>query len=183
MDPDLQDSTYVPQSPDLSADEPEQQPHPQHLYRGSISHISPFVTPTDSKATFNFPQSTAQPFNAPPTFFGTMKQEPDYEEEDDYSQSNRAKAPLKKKMKAEAANGGGPAFAEGIEVKTKFPVARIKRIMQADEDVGKVAQVTPVAVCKFSLFPLSWWLEFELTAGMCFFNILPGTNSKSKFSL
>lgn len=38
----------------------------------------------------------------------------------------------------------------GIEVKTKFPVARIKRIMQADEDVGKVAQVTPIAVCKSS---------------------------------
>ena len=35
-----------------------------------------------------------------------------------------------------------------VEVKTKFPVARIKRIMQADEDVGKVAQVTPIAVCE-----------------------------------
>ena len=42
-----------------------------------------------------------------------------------------------------------PGVAEGIEVKTKFPVARIKRIMQADDDVGKVAQVTPTAVCKF----------------------------------
>lgn len=43
----------------------------------------------------------------------------------------------------------------GIEVKTKFPVARIKRIMQADEDVGKVAQVTPIAVCTLRalLFP------------------------------
>ncbi|KDN43694.1 histone-fold-containing protein [Tilletiaria anomala UBC 951] len=30
----------------------------------------------------------------------------------------------------------------------KFPVARIKKIMQADEDVGKVAAATPVAVCK-----------------------------------
>ena len=40
----------------------------------------------------------------------------------------------------------GPSF--GIEIKTKFPVARIKRIMQADEDVGKVAQATPTAVCK-----------------------------------
>lgn len=39
---------------------------------------------------------------------------------------------------------------EGIEVKTKFPVARIKRIMQADEDVGKVAQVTPIAVCTYT---------------------------------
>ena len=42
-----------------------------------------------------------------------------------------------------------PGVEEGIEVKTKFPVARIKRIMQADEDVGKVAQVTPTAVCEF----------------------------------
>lgn len=47
-----------------------------------------------------------------------------------------------------------PAMADaplgaGIEVKTKFPVARIKRIMQADEDVGKVAQVTPIAVCMY----------------------------------
>jgi hypothetical protein len=42
----------------------------------------------------------------------------------------------------------GPS--KGIEIKTKFPVARIKRIMQADEEVGKVAQVTPVAVCKSS---------------------------------
>ena len=40
-----------------------------------------------------------------------------------------------------------PPKPAGIEVKTKFPVARIKRIMQADEDVGKVAQVTPIAVC------------------------------------
>jgi len=36
----------------------------------------------------------------------------------------------------------------GVEVKTKFPTARIKRIMQADEDVGKVAQVTPIVVAK-----------------------------------
>ena len=35
-----------------------------------------------------------------------------------------------------------------VDIRTKFPVARIKRIMQADEEVGKVAQVTPVAVNK-----------------------------------
>ncbi|KAF1988057.1 histone-fold-containing protein [Aulographum hederae CBS 113979] len=52
--------------------------------------------------------------------------------------------------------GNAPGVAEGIEVKTKFPVARIKRIMQADEDVGKVAQVTPVAVSKaLELFMIS----------------------------
>ncbi|OXV09507.1 hypothetical protein Egran_02730 [Elaphomyces granulatus] len=44
----------------------------------------------------------------------------------------------------------------GVDVKTKFPVARIKRIMQADEDVGKVAQVTPIAVAKaLELFMIS----------------------------
>lgn len=48
----------------------------------------------------------------------------------------------------------GPS--QGIEVKTKFPVARIKRIMQADEDVGKVAQLTPIAVSKaLELFMIS----------------------------
>ena len=49
---------------------------------------------------------------------------------------------------------GGPSY--GIEVRTKFPVARIKRIMQADEDVGKVAQATPTAVSKaLELFIIS----------------------------
>lgn len=42
----------------------------------------------------------------------------------------------------------------GVEVKTKFPTARIKRIMQADEDVGKVAQVTPVVMGKSMSSPL-----------------------------
>lgn len=36
----------------------------------------------------------------------------------------------------------------GCQLKTSFPVARIKRIMQADEDVGKVAQVTPTVVSR-----------------------------------
>lgn len=40
-----------------------------------------------------------------------------------------------------------PPGAENIVIKNHFPVARIKRIMQADDDVGKVAQVTPVVVC------------------------------------
>ncbi|KAJ2490763.1 hypothetical protein IWW37_002866 [Coemansia sp. RSA 2050] len=32
--------------------------------------------------------------------------------------------------------------------KTKFPVARIKKIMQTDEEVGKMAQATPVLISK-----------------------------------
>ncbi|KAH3661650.1 hypothetical protein OGAPHI_006500 [Ogataea philodendri] len=31
-------------------------------------------------------------------------------------------------------------------IKTHFPAARIKKLMQTDEDIGKVAQATPVAV-------------------------------------
>lgn len=42
--------------------------------------------------------------------------------------------------------GGDPTL--GCQLKTSFPVARIKRIMQADEDIGKVAQVTPTVVSR-----------------------------------
>ncbi|KAK3295499.1 uncharacterized protein B0H64DRAFT_147348 [Chaetomium fimeti] len=55
---------------------------------------------------------------------------------------------------AAAAPGAGagaaaaPPSIEAATVKTKFPTARIKRIMQADEEVGKVAQQTPIAVGK-----------------------------------
>jgi hypothetical protein len=55
---------------------------------------------------------------------------------------------------AKANNGGESALAsttDSIVIKNHFPVARIKRIMQADDDVGKVAQVTPVVVCEFPL--------------------------------
>jgi hypothetical protein len=41
-----------------------------------------------------------------------------------------------------------PSAGAGSSWKPRFPVARIKKIMQADEDVGKVAQVTPVAISK-----------------------------------
>lgn len=47
-----------------------------------------------------------------------------------------------------------PPNVDSIIIKNHFPVARIKRIMQADDDVGKVAQVTPVVVCKLD------WLHF-----------------------
>lgn len=65
----------------------------------------------------------------------------------------------KMKMEKEVCAKPAPGVEEGIEVKTKFPVARIKRIMQADEDVGKVAQVTPTAVCKYHPYPSPSVLE------------------------
>ncbi|KAF2624641.1 histone-fold-containing protein [Macroventuria anomochaeta] len=49
-----------------------------------------------------------------------------------------------------------PPNVDSIIIKNHFPVARIKRIMQADDDVGKVAQVTPVVVSKaLELFMIS----------------------------
>lgn len=54
-------------------------------------------------------------------------------------------------MPPRRAPASASAESPGVEpspVKTKFPTARIKRIMQADEEVGKVAQQTPIAVGK-----------------------------------
>lgn len=51
------------------------------------------------------------------------------------------------KRQAAAAAAASPAVVAS-PVRTKFPTARIKRIMQADEEVGKVAQQTPIAVGK-----------------------------------
>ncbi len=64
-------------------------------------------------------------------------------EEEEYQDEDEEMLPPADEGSAGSGEGSG-----GIEVKTKFPVARIKRIMQADEDVGKVAQVTPVVVGK-----------------------------------
>jgi len=71
--------------------------------------------------------------------------------------SSSANSKLPKKQRGEEEfTRPTPGSLEGIEVKTKFPVARIKRIMQADDDVGKVAQVTPTAVSKaLELFMIS----------------------------
>ena len=63
-------------------------------------------------------------------------------------QPKQGRQSKKRKVEEEICDTKAPGADEGVDVKTKFPVARIKRIMQADEDVGKVSQVTPTAVCK-----------------------------------
>lgn len=45
------------------------------------------------------------------------------------------------------------------EIKTHFPAARIKKLMQSDEDIGKVAQATPVVVGRSLEFFLSTLIE------------------------
>ena len=175
--PDLSATIYAPQSPDLSTDISAPPIHPQHqAYRGSISHdpYTPFTpfTPTDPRGQKQYFPS--QPPPPPPTIQslpshtvvpstealavmdpavksgrGRRRGKRPSEGEDDADWQ-----PEEKKVKMEQENGRDlprPTWAEGVDVRTKFPVARIKRIMQADEDVGKVAQVTPVAVCKYLL--------------------------------
>ncbi|KAL9102418.1 MAG: hypothetical protein Q9163_002439 [Psora crenata] len=71
----------------------------------------------------------------------------------------------KQKVEEDICDKLAPGAEEGIDVKTKFPVARIKRIMQADEDVGKVSQVTPTAVSKaLELFIISIVLKSSTVA-------------------
>lgn len=55
-------------------------------------------------------------------------------------------APIKNETTTKKETHGDPTL--GCQLKTSFPVARIKRIMQADEDIGKVAQVTPTVVSR-----------------------------------
>lgn len=135
------DATWAPQSPDLSAyHSADPEPiHPQHQgYRGSISHATPYSPPTSSP--------TLQSKALPPPYMprGVPKDESMHDA--DYIPD----APAKSRGKRKEGNGTGgapPPAADSINITVHFPVARIKRIMQADDDVGKVAQVTPVVVC------------------------------------
>ncbi|KAK5157180.1 hypothetical protein LTR04_005500 [Oleoguttula sp. CCFEE 6159] len=172
--PDL--SGYAPQSPDLAAYHPYP-PEPQLLDLGvqkeqyaqqyhrsfsvsgaALGGYEPPPPPTyDPTSAYNdhfaptFPPLTDHPTNMART--QAMKGED--AEDDGYTaaaptaSTKPARAPRKGKSEGKGPRvGGADAATAGIEVKTKFPVARIKRIMQADEDVGKVAQVTPVVVSK-----------------------------------
>jgi hypothetical protein len=45
-----------------------------------------------------------------------------------------------------AGNGSFAGLAGYRQMKTHFPSARVKKLLQSDEDVGKVAQATPLVV-------------------------------------
>ena len=152
-----EDGTYAPQSPDLSAFQtsfPPQQPvnsyylpQQEHQYRGAPYSQPATYHPTSYRVqqhpTLYHPP--AIPHNGRPS--GWID-EGDSEYQPGYSSGGSGRKMKKQKVEP-ACDKPAPGVEEGVEVKTKFPVARIKRIMQADEDVGKVAQVTPTAVCKF----------------------------------
>ncbi|KAL2047284.1 hypothetical protein N7G274_001303 [Stereocaulon virgatum] len=175
------EGSYAPQSPDLSGfqsyDEPETfqnsyyppQPQqttyhtsaPSYLHQQPSNH-DPFGIGQQQQTSQN-PYQQIPHTGRMPAHNGKMKaQHADDEYMPDASIMGKGGGVgvgrKSKKMKTEEDYCAKPApgVAEGIEVKTKFPVARIKRIMQADEDVGKVAQVTPTAVSKaLELFMIS----------------------------
>lgn len=144
---------YRPRSPDFSSlPSPPPQPHAPPAHRASYD-ASPFF-------------ASYQPPNPGPSRVPQQYVPPQAEYDEMARRSSRLQhedAPVPEApvtMPAEEPPAGDEPVQErpgaGIEVKTKFPVARIKRIMQADEDVGKVAQVTPIAVCKLTLPSVLW---------------------------
>ncbi|KAF7119057.1 hypothetical protein CNMCM5793_008700 [Aspergillus hiratsukae] len=164
-----QDSSYRPRSPDLSTFQSSIPPavnSPIYPLASPLAHASydtsPFFTPQyqhPSAPLGRVPQQYIPPFIDPNSLSPDMARR----------SSRLARAtevapmpevayvqPVLSEEPPQLPPPPQPNPVASIEVKTKFPVARIKRIMQADEDVGKVAQVTPIAVSKaLELFMIS----------------------------
>ena len=162
---DESDSTYTPRSPDLSALQtsfapelassfyPPQQHSYQNPYAPNSAYTQTALNHPNPYASHFPPQHQAVNSYLPPTMMPARKASKHHLEDGDdaFNPESIKRGPGRKPKKEkfrEKCDKLAPGVAEGIEVKTKFPVARIKRIMQADEDVGKVAQTTPTAVCK-----------------------------------
>lgn len=137
----------TPSVPVLPHQEPFGQ-QPQSFSQPS-SRIPPARTPS-----FSAPQYPSQPQTYNPTSYPPVLSQPNFD-----------MARTRKQVKSEVTDEDYPPDTVGmplnrappppapidtksVNVATKFPVARIKRIMQADEEVGKVAQATPTAVAK-----------------------------------
>ncbi|KAL2138166.1 hypothetical protein VTI28DRAFT_7365 [Corynascus sepedonium] len=140
----------------------QQAPFYQPQFRGSLQyqHEQSCQTPHEviaAQAQVSQPNDYRVPASAhDPTFDQTSAMPPRR------AAAAAAAAAVAAQTASDAAGGGSlspsaapvpsaPAAAppfESVTVKTKFPTARIKRIMQADEEVGKVAQQTPIAVGK-----------------------------------
>lgn len=141
----MTEENYRPRSPDLSSPLPPNPPPLAPLsplaHRASYD-ASPFFSTYQPPLRSRVPQQYVPPY------------QPGYDEEM-ARRSSRLQtedapgldAPISLHTQMGPDETPQPNLGTGVEVKTKFPVARIKRIMQADEDVGKVAQVTPIAVC------------------------------------
>ena len=51
---------------------------------------------------------------------------------------------------------------------SRFPPARIKKIMQSDDEVGKVASVVPIIICKHFINYLLYFFLLSKLANLSF---------------
>ncbi|KAL9127203.1 MAG: hypothetical protein Q9217_003876 [Psora testacea] len=134
------------------------------LERNRFANDQPF-DPFAPEPTVHFPNQYHQQTLATMPKNGRMKSQDDDEFLPEQTSARVGRKTKKQKIEEDICEKPAPGVAEGIDVKTKFPVARIKRIMQADEDVGKVSQVTPTAVSKaLELFIISMVLKSSAVA-------------------
>lgn len=148
----MTEDNYRPRSPDFSS--PPENP-PPHAPLSPLAHrasydASPFFNPNQRPSSSRIPQQYVPPVQPGFSFADEMARRSSRLQPEDApvpEPAMTATMPVAPMLDETPQTRPGA----GIEVKTKFPVARIKRIMQADEDVGKVAQVTPIAVCKFRI--------------------------------
>ncbi|KAI9675442.1 MAG: DR1-associated protein 1 (negative cofactor 2 alpha) [Caeruleum heppii] len=133
-----EEGTYAPESPDLSAYQTTS--YPVHSSYAQPSYAaSPYYHPPPQQYPPGYGQPPPVPYDTRDPQQLPMAESAGLRSRNRMTTTNKAPATV-------APVERNPRY--DVEVKTKFPVARIKRIMQADEDVGKVAQVTPVAVSK-----------------------------------
>lgn len=126
-----QDHYVPPSAPPLAPSHQQQPPaYPSSYSQHGYLHQPPSYPPPENR--FNQQPATTQD----PAVATQVK--PD--------ESEDSKMPPRRQ--AAAAQAADNPVIEPSPVRTKFPTARIKRIMQADEEVGKVAQQTPIAVGK-----------------------------------
>ncbi|KAJ4311174.1 hypothetical protein N0V94_008084 [Neodidymelliopsis sp. IMI 364377] len=151
---------WAPQSPDLSSyySADAEPVHPQHQgyqgYRASLSHATPHDTPPLPGASLQ--QSQQSPVPPQPLYVPHGIKQEESMQDADYVPDASAMPHMSEIGNAPTGGSMLPPNADSIIIKNHFPVARIKRIMQADDDVGKVAQVTPVVVSKaLELFMIS----------------------------
>ncbi|KAK1078302.1 hypothetical protein LTR33_007346, partial [Friedmanniomyces endolithicus] len=159
--PDL--SSYAPQSPDLSGLQPRSpdprfrhQQHHQHARFGAQfgggAGFAGAALSYPTSAPSSPPQAQQCDYDSlqPGMAAYSVKSEGDGEYLPDAPSAKAARRGPTHNARGSSSNGNGSqALTDatlGVQLKTSFPVARIKRIMQADEDIGKVAQVTPHAV-------------------------------------
>ncbi|EMC99026.1 hypothetical protein BAUCODRAFT_146013 [Baudoinia panamericana UAMH 10762] len=170
--PDL--SSYAPQSPDLSGLKPQTteytgipipqfgsafgQHYPQDRFGGAfggggfggpLGHAPPTSIPQQPEQYHIHHQQSGMAAAVGRRSKQSVMKEDEYMP--DAPTSKRPRKGPTQSIKAEPQHQHQPTSSNptrGVELRTSFPVARIKRIMQADEDVGKVAQVTPHVVSR-----------------------------------